>query len=89
MAENIATKMRDDQDHLTAWKTILSRTVRPEKLAILQGEVESEISRLRADSSYVEHLDQVQKAIDNAATDDALISVLHSEGLGRMEVGTL
>lgn len=91
MAANILTATRNNQEHITAWETVLRRTVRPEKLAILRREVEAEKSLLRKNllpdgRSYSQFAEQAEQEIADAADDTARIAVLESLILGQMDV---
>jgi len=87
MAENIATRLREQDDNLKALKAALGRKLNPQKLAEFEKEVQEAIDRDRAGQAYGESLAQFQKELDDAKTDTSLISVLYSWGLGRVNVG--
>ena len=87
MAENIATRMRDDQEYLRAWAAVLNKKLGSERWKVLQEEVEVQIAKDRSDPSSRESLALFERELGDAKTDSALISVLHSWGLGRWKVG--
>jgi hypothetical protein len=86
MAENIATAMRQKDDDLKAWEVVLRRKLTHERLHALGDEVQSEITRRRSDPSYCESLAQFQRELDASKDDSALISLLYSWGLVRVDV---
>jgi hypothetical protein len=88
MAENIATVMREQDEHITALKAVLSQKLNPQRLAALEREVQVEIARVRAEATYRESAAQFQHELDDAKDDNALISVLHSWSLCRSNVGS-
>jgi len=88
MAENIATKLREQDDHLKALKAVLGQKLTSQRLADFEREVQVEISRVRDGQAYCESLAQFQRELDAAEEDNTLISVLYSWGLGRVSVGS-
>lgn len=87
MAENIATQMREQDDHVKALKAVLRRELGSLQLAILESKVQDEIARVRSLPSYEESRAQFQRELVGARDDKTLISLLYSAGPAQSNVG--
>jgi hypothetical protein len=87
MAENVATRLREQEDHIKALNTVLGQELSPQRLADFERKVQVEIARVRAGQAYCESLVQFQRDLDTAKEDNALVSVLYYWGPGRSNVG--
>lgn len=87
MAENIATRLREQEDQLKAWMAVLKQSLNSPQLAKLDRAVLDEVTRVRSDEAYRESLAQFQRELDAAKDDNALISVLYYGGPGWSNLG--
>jgi len=77
--EQIMNRVRDLEERLSAWKSLATRDHSVKESALLNREVEDELTQVRAPLPYREHLDEFRKALDSAIGDDALIQQLYEE----------
>ena len=75
-AENIATTLRDDEERLTAWGSVLRQKLGSERLALLRDEVENQIAKTRSGPSYGESLALFQRQLDDANDDSVRLHLL-------------
>jgi hypothetical protein len=87
LVENIATWMRDRDDRLAAWITVIGRSLGQSQLTSLRNDVEDELARIRARPSYEECLAQFQRELDDAKEVSTLIALLNSLGPADSNVG--
>jgi len=78
-AEEIADKVRDLEEHLNAWKSLATRNCSNLELARLERLVEEDITRVRSEDNYREHVAEFLKALHRANDDNSLLETLHAE----------
>ena len=86
-AENITTWMRDTNERLTAWITVIDHKLGRSQLMAFRTDVEAEIARVRGDHTYDECLAQFQRQLDDARDESTLIALMYSLGPGNSNVG--
>ncbi len=76
-AEQIASKVRDLEEHLIEWRSLATQNRSEREIARLDRLVEDEVARVRSPLPYREHLDEVAKILHSATDDSVLMKRLY------------
>ena len=78
-AEQIEERMRNLQERFNAWQAIATDGLPAREIARLNRRVDDIVAEDRAPLHYREHVAEVQKALQSAIDDGALIQRLYEE----------
>jgi|HubBroStandDraft_5_1064220.scaffolds.fasta_scaffold639374_1 hypothetical protein len=85
-AEEVARKLRETEEHITALKTVLQKTMGTLQLAKLESDVQDELDRGRADPSYLKYVAELEREFAGATDSSFLVQILYREGLQKAKV---